>query len=295
MIGRDVLPSVQKHAPSLAGPVLELRDVHAQSDRGIEALRGVTFEVNAGEIVGIAGVEGNGQSELVDTITGLRPPISGQIIYHDRSGKTIALNTQSPKAIRRAGVSCIPEDRRERGLILPYSVADNLILGIEGNSPFSHAGVFDRRAILANAKRLIPRFDIRPPRPDVAVGTLSGGNQQKVVLAREFTQDPRLLIASQPTRGLDVGAAEFVHSGLVEKRDQGVGILLVSAELDEIMEFSDRIIVLYEGRVMGIFAAGSVDENRLGLLMTGGEQPSEAIDLTSPGLKSGDASPQPSA
>ena len=164
---------------------------------------------------------------------------------------------------------------------MPFSVAENLILGIEDKPPFSNAGILDRSRIERNAKKLIPEFDIRTRGPDAAVGTLSGGNQQKVVLAREFTQEPRLLIASQPTRGLNVGAAEFVHKGLVDKRDEGVAVLLVSAELDEIMELSDRIAVVYEGQVMGEFVAGSVDEERLGLLMTGGEAKlaEQAIDL----------------
>jgi simple sugar transport system ATP-binding protein len=184
-------------------------------------------------------------------------------------------------------VGYIPEDRRERGLILPFSVADNLVFGVQDRPPFSRAGVLDPGRLWSFARDLIPRFDIRPRRADVPVGTLSGGNQQKVVLAREFSEEPQFLIASQPTRGLDIGAMQFVHESLVEKRDQGVAILLVSAELDEIMELSDRIAVLYEGQIMGTFEAGAVDENRLGLLMTGGEAKLEeqAIDLHAPALE----------
>ncbi len=287
MIGRDVLPSIHKDSPNLGDPVVEIEDVHALSDRGIEGLRGVTFEVRGGEIFGVAGVEGNGQTELVEVLTGLRPVTSGRIIMHPPQGSAQSLTNRSPKTIRQLGVGYIPEDRRERGLVLTYSVADNLILGIEDKPPYSHAGVLDPPKIRENARRLIPEFDIRPPRDDVAVGTLSGGNQQKVVLAREFSETPRLLIAAQPTRGLDIGAAEFVHKGLVEKRDDGAAVLLVSAELDEIMELSDRIAVLYEGQIMGIFDAGTVDENRLGLLMTGGEEKREeqAIDLHAPALE----------
>jgi simple sugar transport system ATP-binding protein len=284
MIGRDVLPSVHKQSPHLGDPVITVQDVRCQSDRGVEALRGISFEVRAGEIFGIAGVEGNGQTELVEVLTGLRPITGGQITMHASSDVPIANRT--PKQVRMLRVGYIPEDRRGRGLILPFSVADNLVFGIQERPPFSRGGVLDFHRIMANARNLIPRFDIRPRRADVPVGTLSGGNQQKCVLAREFSEDPRFLIASQPTRGLDVGAIEFVHKSLVEKRDQGVAVLLVSAELDEIMALSDRIAVIYEGEIMGTFEAGAVDEDRLGLLMTGGEAQAEkqAIDLQAPAL-----------
>jgi ABC-type uncharacterized transport system ATPase subunit len=289
MIGRDVMPSVHKESHALGKPVAEFNDVRCQSDRGVEALTGISFDVRAGEIFGVAGVEGNGQSELVEVLTGLRSMTSGRITVHPTPETSVSIGHYSPKKVRDLGVGYIPEDRRERGLILPYSVADNLIFGQETKAPFSHVGVLDSRQIMRNARKLVPEFDIRPRRPDVPVGTLSGGNQQKVVLAREFSAEPKLLIASQPTRGLDVGAAEFVHESLVAKRDQGVAILLVSAELDEIMALSDRIAVLYEGQIMGIFIAGSVDENRLGLMMTGGEAHTEAlaIDLHAPALESG--------
>jgi simple sugar transport system ATP-binding protein len=287
MIGRDVLPSVHKDTPRLGDPITIVRDARCLSDNGVEALRGVSFEVRAGEIFGIAGVEGNGQTELVEVLTGLRPVTSGQIVLYYDEGKVARIDNRSPKMVRGLRVGYIPEDRRDRGLILPFSIADNLIFGAQDNPPFSRLGVLDPRRIWANARELIPRFDIRPRRADVAAGTLSGGNQQKVVLAREFSQDPRFLIAAQPTRGLDVGAIEFVHRSLVEKRDQGVAILLVSAELDEIMELADRIAVIYEGQIMATFAAGAVDEDRLGLLMTGGEEKTaeHAIDLEAPALE----------
>jgi len=288
MIGRDVLPSVHKESPNLGESVVEVRNVRCQSDRGLEALGGVSFEVRAGEIFGVAGVEGNGQTELVEVLTGLRPVSAGEIILRT-GGRTVSIGNRSPKQIRELGVGYIPEDRRDRGLVLGYSVADNLILGIEDKRPFSRRGVMVPARIRENARKLIPQFDIRPPRWAVPAGTLSGGNQQKVVLAREFSENPKLLIASQPTRGLDIGAAEFVHKGLVEKRDDGAAVLLVSAELDEVMELSDRIAVIYEGQIMGIFDAGTVDENRLGLLMTGGDEKTheQAIDLNAPALEAG--------
>lgn len=287
MIGRDVLPSVHKESTRIGAPVVELQDVRCLSDRGVEALRGVSIEVRQGEILGVAGVEGNGQTELVEVLTGLRPVTSGQIVMHPAPDANVLIANRSPKKVRSLGVGHIPEDRRERGLILPFSVADNLVFGAQEWPPFSHAGILDPRRILARARDLIPRFDIRPRRADVPVGTLSGGNQQKVVLAREISENPQLLIASQPTRGLDVGAAEFVHESLVARRGEGAAILLVSAELDEIMALSDRIAVLYEGEIMGVFEAGAVDEGRLGLLMTGGEAETakQAIDLDAPALE----------
>lgn len=295
MIGRDVLPSVRKETAHLGDPVVEFRDVRAQSDRGVQALNGVSFEVRSGEILGIAGVEGNGQTELVEVLTGLRNVSGGEIVVRPAPDKRVSLANRSPKEVRELGVGYIPEDRRDRGLILTYNVADNLIFGQETKPPFSHSGVLSPSAIKANAEKLIPEFDIRPRRADVPAGTLSGGNQQKVVLAREFSAKPRLLIASQPIRGLDVGAAEFVHKALVERRDEGAAVLLVSAELDEIMELSDRIAVLYEGQIMGVFSAGAVDEDRLGLLMTGGEQRlgEMAIDLHAPALEASAALHRP--
>jgi simple sugar transport system ATP-binding protein len=194
------------------------------------------------------------------------------------------LTKPAPAYVREAGVSYVPEDRRERGLVLSYTVADNLILGLQSTRQFSRGGVLNFRRILSWARDLVKRFDVRPPRPDVPVGNLSGGNQQKVVLAREFAEDPALLIAAQPTRGLDVGAAQFVHERLVEKRDQGAAILLVSAELDEIMALADRIAVMYEGRIMEVFEAGAADEDQIGLLMTGGAKQTaeQSIDLEAP-------------
>jgi simple sugar transport system ATP-binding protein len=287
MIGRDVLPSVHKDTPHLGGPVIEVQEVRCESDRGIEAVAGVSFEVRAGEIFGIAGVEGNGQSELVEVMTGLRPLTTGQVLLHRDGKQEVLLNNRTPRSIKHLGVGYIPEDRRARGLILPFSVADNLVFGIEDKPPFSRSGVLQTKTIAANARVLIPKYDIRPPRPEVAAGTLSGGNQQKVVLAREFSENPTFLIASQPTRGLDVGAAEFVHERLVEQRDRGAAVLLVSAEIDEVLEMSDRIAVIYDGRIMGIFNTGDVDEGQLGLLMTGGEEKAKelAIDLNAPALE----------
>lgn len=290
MIGREMLPEIHKPAVHEGLPVLEVRDLEVASDRGIPAVRGVSFAVREREILGIAGVEGNGQTELVEALTGLRKAISGAATVRGTSLLATASATKTQTAqVRAAGVAYVPEDRRERGLVLTYSVADNLILGLQDSAQFSSRSILKGKAIQRWAKQLVERFDVRPPRPGVPVGNLSGGNQQKVVLARELSEDPAVLIASQPTRGLDLGAAQFVHERLVEKRDTGAAVLLISAELDEILTLADRIAVMYEGEIMGIFTAGEVTEDQIGLLMTGGQQQTEAqsINLDAPALAPG--------
>lgn len=287
MIGRDILPEVHKSPPSVSGQVLVIRGLEVDNDLGVRAVRGIDLEVRQGEILGIAGVEGNGQSELVDAVMGVRPAVAGSATVNGTellSGSTPFKTL--PAHARETGVACVPEDRRERGLVLPYSISDNLILGVQGRSPFSRAGILNAGRIKTWASDLVSSYDVRPRRTDLPVGNLSGGNQQKVVLAREFSENPALLIAAQPTRGLDVGAAEFVHERLVQKRDEGAAILLVSAELDEILALSDRIAVMYEGKIMRIFNAGEAGEDEIGLLMTGGEARSEevALDLDAPAL-----------
>jgi general nucleoside transport system ATP-binding protein len=290
MIGRDMLPEVHRAPLTLGEPALVVRDLTVRSDLEVVAVRGIDLDIRQGEILGIAGVEGNGQSELVEALTGLRSVASGTA---ELRGKSLLVGSSglktAPARVRAAGVACVPEDRRERGLILQYTVSDNLILGMQDDPQFSQAGVLNRGKIRAWARQLVNQFDVRPRKSDIAVGTLSGGNQQKVVLAREFSENPDLLIAAQPTRGLDIGAAQFVHERLIEKRGTGAAILLVSAELDEIFALSDRIAVIYEGQIMGVFGAGAVDEEQVGLLMTGGSAHTaeQSIDLTAPALTTG--------
>ncbi len=290
MVGRDVLPTVHKPPPRIGEPIVVIRDLHVQSDLGVEAVKGIDLEIHGGEILGIAGVEGNGQTELVEALTGLRPATSGSATLKalDLLAGNSTVKTSAAK-VREAGVAYVPEDRRERGLVLPYTVANNLILGLEDSPKFSRGGILNFSKVRSWARGLVPRYDIRPPRTDIPAGNLSGGNQQKVVLAREFSEDPLLLIAAQPTRGLDIGAAQFVHERLVEKRDSGTAVLLVSAELDEILALSDRIAVIYEGEIMGIFDAGESNEEQIGLLMTGGEERAaeQSIDLEAPALVQG--------
>jgi len=264
MVGREVLLRVKKE-PAHPGPVaLQVRNLTANSEQGLPALRGVSFDLRAGEILGIAGVEGNGQSELVQVLTGLRQPASGTVLLAGRD-----VTHLNARQLRRAGIAHIPEDRRESGLVLDYTVQQNLILGRHRWPQFARNRFFLRlRAALAWAQKLIREFDIRTPSPQTLARALSGGNQQKMVVAREFAAEPKVLIAAQPTRGVDIGAIEFIHRRLVEQRDNGAAVLLVSAELDEIRSLSDRIAVMYEGQIMSI-EPPEVSEERLGLLMAG--------------------------
>jgi general nucleoside transport system ATP-binding protein len=265
MVGRDVLLRVEKAEAKLGPPALKVEHLVAESDRGVSALHDVSFEVHQGEILGIAGVEGNGQSELVEVLAGTRPATSGRVLLGDRD-----ITNLGARSIRSAGVSHIPEDRRGAGLVLNYSVAYNLVLGRQRSESFTWRGIVLRlQAILRWAKRLIGAFDIRTPSPEAPARTLSGGNQQKIIIAREISSEPRVLLAAQPTRGVDIGAIEFIHRRIVQQRDAGAAVLLVSAELDEIRSLSDRIAVMYEGHIVSVEPAGTSEE-RLGLLMTGG-------------------------
>jgi simple sugar transport system ATP-binding protein len=265
MVGRDVLLRVDKAAPNAGETQLAVEDLRVLDDRGLEAVRGVTFEVRAGEIVGLAGVDGNGQAELVEALSGLRHPASGRILI---DGRNVA--GASARRVLDTGVGHIPEDRHRRGLVLDFSLAENLALHDYRRAPNSRFGwLFPGRVIRA-ARRLLQAFDVRGGGPLTRAGALSGGNQQKVVLAREISRDPRVLLAAQPTRGLDVGAIESVHRRLLETRDRGKAVLLVSLELEEILSLSDRILVIYEGRIVGEFAP-DVSEEELGIAMTGGQ------------------------
>ncbi|MGE5573159.1 MAG: ABC transporter ATP-binding protein [Bacteroidota bacterium] len=265
MVGRDVVLSVDKGPASAGDVVLRVEDIHVKGTRGLPALKGVSFDVRAGEIVGIAGIEGNGQSELVEALTGLRKVVSGRISVEGRD-----ITNRPPRDVIGQGVAHIPEDRQRRGLILSFSIAENLILERYHRPPFARGINLDFGQVRAYARKVISEFDVRTPDENVRVGSLSGGNQQKVVVARELSLEPRLLIASQPTRGLDVGAIEFVHRRLVAQRDAGKAILLVSLELDEIMSLADRILVLYEGRIVGSMRAAEATEQEIGFLMAGG-------------------------
>ena len=264
MVGREVLLRVEKGERAPEEPLLQIEDLHVRDERGIERVRGVTLEARAGEIVAIAGVDGNGQSELIDAITGLRRPESGRVVVE---GKDVT--TANAHRHFEVGVGHIPEDRQRRGLVLDFSIAENIALHDFRKRPDSRFGWLFPRRLVERAARLIKEFDVRGGGPKTSGGSLSGGNQQKVILAREIDRDPRVLIAAQPTRGLDVGAIEFVHRRLVAERDEGRAVLLVSLELEEVLSLADRILVMYEGEIVGEFPPTATEEE-LGVAMTGG-------------------------
>ncbi len=264
MVGREVLLRVNKAPAQPKDVVLKVQNLQVFDDRNLKAVRDISFEVRAGEIVGIAGVEGNGQRELVEAIVGLRPIWSGAVEVRGQN-----LTTHSVRQRREAGVSCVPEDRYVRGVALPASIEDNLIVTNYFKTPISQGPFLKPDVIADHAREMIQTFDVRTPSKDVPAFALSGGNIQKVVLARELSAQPELFIAAQPTRGLDIGSIEFVHRRIVEARDKGAAVLLVSAELEEVMSLSDRIIVLYEGKIVGTIEAHRATEEGLGLWMAG--------------------------
>jgi ABC-type uncharacterized transport system ATPase subunit len=270
MVGREVNLVVKKELASPKEMVLSVKDLFVRDERKELTVNGASFEVRAGEVLGIAGVQGNGQTELVYALTGLTTPVSGEISI---MGKPV--RRSSPRNILERGVAHIPEDRQKHGLILTFPVEDNLVLCTYYKRPFAKGLQLQQKVILETANNLVKQFDIRTPNVFVPVSTLSGGNQQKVIVAREFSRPIKLLIASQPTRGLDVGSIEYIHSRIIEKRDEGTAVLLVSPELDEIIALSDRIAVMYKGQIVEILPAAKVNKAYLGLLMAG-VKPEEA-------------------
>jgi ABC-type uncharacterized transport system ATPase subunit len=266
MVGREVILKVEKEPAKPSDQVLKVDGLRVRDARGLETVRGVSFDVRAGEILGIAGVQGNGQTELVEALTGLRSTLGGRMTF---SGKDIT--GKSPRPITETGMAHIPEDRQRHGLVLPFTVADNLVLNTYYQKPFGIYGVMQPKAIDTNARKLIEDFDVRTPSPFVPVKKLSGGNQQKVIVARELSHNVKLLVANQPTRGLDVGSIEYIHKELIIMRDRGVAVLLVSAELDEIMALSDRIAVMYRGQIVATVDAAKVTREQLGLWMAGAQ------------------------
>jgi simple sugar transport system ATP-binding protein len=266
MVGREVVYTFDKDHCEAGEPVLVVEGLEALDDRNLQALRGVELEVCASEILGIAGVEGNGQTELIETLMGLRKPTAGKILFQ---GSDI---TSLPPGERiRSGISHVPEDRHKRGIISDFSVMENLILGSHRNTEFTTWGqILDLAEASTYSDKLIEDYSIDTPSKDTLARNLSGGNQQRLVVAREFSREPKLIIAAQPTRGLDVGATEYVRRKLLEMRDQGCAVLLLSADLDEIWAISDRIAVIYEGRIVATRDPKETSEQELGLLMAGG-------------------------
>ena len=264
MVGRDVILTVQKKPAQPTEEVLKVEDLHVKDVRGLESVRGVSFSVRAGEVLGIAGVQGNGQTELAEALTGLRSVESGQFMLDGKD-----LTGKPPRPITEAGLANIPEDRQRHGLVLSYTVADNMVLCDYYQPRFSKGVVIQQNQVDSNARKLIKEYDVRTPSPYVSASKLSGGNQQKVIVARELSRPVKLLIASQPTRGLDVGSIEYIHKEIIVMRDRGVAVLLISAELDEILSLSDRIVVMYRGQIVATVDRKDASREQLGLWMAG--------------------------
>jgi simple sugar transport system ATP-binding protein len=268
MVGREVILTVDKIPARPTEVVMQVENLCIVDERGVEVVRDVGFEVRAGEILGIAGVQGNGQTELVEALSGLRQRKSGKVVLSNKE-----LPELNPRINVEAGQAHIPEDRHKHGLVLAYSIADNEVLCTYFQLPFARGIQRNQKAVMENAVKLIERFDIRTPTPNLPASNLSGGNQQKVIVARELSRPIKLLIANQPTRGLDVGSIEYIHRQIVEMRDKGVAVLLVSAELDEITSLSDRIAVMYHGQIVATVDPDKVTRAELGLLMAGSSLP----------------------
>jgi len=266
MVGREVILVVEKTPAEPKEVVLEVKDLTVLDERGVQAVRDISFQVRAGEILGVAGVQGNGQTELAETLTGLRGAQSGTINL-----KGSPLPFENPRVLAESGVSHIPEDRQKHGLVLPYSIADNLVLCTYYQKPFANGLQRNAEAILENADQLVEQFDVRTPNSTLPAGNLSGGNQQKVIVARELSRPVNLLIANQPTRGLDVGSIEYIHSQIIKERDEGAAVLLISAELDEIRSLADRIAVMYHGEIVATMDVDKASKFELGLLMAGSQ------------------------
>lgn len=274
MVGHSVTFKIPKAPAQIGAPVLNVKQLEVKESRGIPAVKGIDFTVHAGEILGVAGIDGNGQTELIEALTGLRKVSSGSIEIegHDLTNAPV-------RKITETGVSHVPEDRHKYGLVLQMSLAENLSLQTYYHQPLSHHGILDYKQIRKHALRLIKTYDIRTTNEQLKAGELSGGNQQKAIIARELDRDAKLIIVSQPTRGLDVGAIEYIHRQLIDQRDKGKAVLLVSFELDEIMNLSDRIIVLHDGKIAGEVRPETTTEQELGLLMAGSSKQAAAQEV----------------
>ncbi|MCM3017180.1 ABC transporter ATP-binding protein [Priestia megaterium] len=265
MVGREVHFKTEKKTATPKEAVLTIKELVVEDSRGVEAVSSLNLSVRAGEIVGIAGVDGNGQTELIEAITGLRKINSGSITLKNQE-----LSTLSTRKITESGIGHIPQDRHKHGLVLDYTIGENIGLQTYYQKPMSKSGILNYKEMYKKAKELIAEYDVRTPSEYTQARSLSGGNQQKAIIAREVDRSPELLIAAQPTRGLDVGAIEFIHKKLIEERDKGRAVLLVSLELDEVINLSDRIAVIYEGKIVDIVDPKETNEQELGLLMAGG-------------------------
>ncbi|UTT41743.1 ABC transporter ATP-binding protein [Exiguobacterium aurantiacum] len=272
MVGREVNFDAEYSKADPQQVVLDVQKLVVKDSRGLEAVDGLDLQIRSGEILGIAGIDGNGQTELIEAISGLKKPESGKILLN---GKDVTGFT--PRKVTESGVGHIPQDRHKHGLVLDYTIRDNMVLQTYYKEPFSKRGLMNYKAVAEKAKALIEKFDVRTPSVDVPARALSGGNQQKAIIAREVDRSPDLLIAAQPTRGLDVGAIEFIHEQLIKEREKGRAVLLISFELEEILHVADRIAVLYEGKIVGIRDPKQTTEQELGFLMAGGKRGEETV------------------
>ncbi|NIB99242.1 ABC transporter ATP-binding protein [Halobacterium sp. R2-5] len=279
MVGREVVLDVESPPADVGDTVLDVDSLSVLDDREVPAVTDVTFEVNEGEVFGIAGVDGNGQAELVEAITGLRDPEAGDVVF---DGEDLAGVSRRDRI--DAGMAYIPEDRQERGLVMDFDLVENGILGSQHSAPFASRSAIDWDESRAHAERVVEEYDVRPPNADNEAVSLSGGNQQKFIVGREFERDPRLVVATHPTRGVDIGSQEFIHDRLLELRDEGRGVLLVSSKLDEVQGLSDRLAVMHDGDLMAVVDPDGITEEELGLLMAGeypeGYEPRSERDAT---------------
>ncbi len=266
MVGRKVILQVDKEDAHPGKNILKIENLEVLDDRKHVIVKGLNLDVSAGEIVAVAGVQGNGQREFVEALTGLRPIVSGRILIEG-----VDTTHYIPRKISELDVAHIPEDREKHGLVMPYSIADNLVLNRYFHEPFSNRAVLNRDAIAENGRQLVKQYDVRTPSIETHASSLSGGNKQKVIVAREFSRPVKLLIANQPTRGIDVGSIEFIHNQIVAQRDAGVAVLLVSAELDEVLSLADRVAVMFDGRIVKMLPIEEATRERVGLLMAGSE------------------------
>ncbi|MDT7543038.1 MAG: ral nucleoside transport system ATP-binding protein, partial [Acidobacteriota bacterium] len=274
MVGREVLLRVEKPQAKTGERVLSVRDLTVKAKDGSRRVDNVSFDVRAGEIVGVAGVEGNGQTELIEALAGLSDHalLAGEIHFEGRD-----ILRFGAKSRRELGIAHVPEDRHRRGLLLDFDLAENSILGTHYRPPATRGILLDEAGIHKNAVKLIKEFDVRPANPDLPARSLSGGNQQKLIIGREFELKPKLLLVSQPTRGVDIGAIEFIHQQIVQMRDAGCAVLLVSAELEEVTALADRLLIFHEGRIAGEVDPAATSVEEIGLLMTGGRKANDEV------------------
>ena len=268
MVGRSVLLRIEKSKPRVGNVVLEVKNINVKDDLGVLRVKDVSFELKSGEILGLAGVTGNGQTELLEALSGIRRVDSGEIKL---GGDLISgINTHlNPRNLREKEVAHVPEDRQRMGLVTEFSASENIIFGYHHKAPFSNSSIMMGSTILNHSTKIMKEYDVRPVSPFLKTSNFSGGNQQKIILSRELNKDPKVLLVGQPTRGVDIGAIEFIHQRIIDMRDKGAAILLVSVELDEILSLSDRILVIFDGSVVGQKINKNVTDREVGLLMAG--------------------------